>query len=116
MDRIRTERRVDQLRRRREQIAMTLRHLGRERAELERNTEWVSRDAYERRARFLSGICSWYVTEIGQIDQALTRPEGGSYGLCTACDELIEEPRSNTAPESKFCPACGPHKDHEAEL
>jgi RNA polymerase-binding transcription factor DksA len=116
MNRIRTERHVDQLRKRREQIAMTLRHLGRERAELERNTEWVSRDVYERRARFLSGIHSWYVTEIDQIDQALTRPEGSNYGLCTACDEPIEEPRLNAVPESTLCHACAPHKDHEVEL
>jgi RNA polymerase-binding transcription factor DksA len=116
MDRIRTERHVGQLQKRREQIAMTLKHLGKERAEVERNTEWVSRDAYERRARLLSSIRSWYVTEIDQIDRALTGAEASNYGVCAACNQLIEARRLEAAPGSEFCHACQPHKDFETEL
>jgi RNA polymerase-binding transcription factor DksA len=112
----RTERHVDRLRKRREEIALTLRHLGKERAEVERNTEWVSPAAYVKRTHLLSGLCSWYVTEIDQIDKALRRAQKSSYGICVACAELIEEHRLNLAPESEFCNSCQPHKTHEAEL
>jgi RNA polymerase-binding transcription factor DksA len=113
MERIRTDSHVDQLRKRREQIAMTLRHLGRERAELERNT--VSREAYERRVRFLSSIRNWYVTDIEQIDKALKSADAGNLGLCAGCDELIEAHGLGRA-ESEFCYACQPYKHHQAEL
>jgi hypothetical protein len=113
MERTRTESHGDQLRKRREQIAMTLRHLGKERAELERNT--VSREAYERRVRFLSSIRNWYVTEIDQIDKALRGAKGSNLGFCAGCDELIEAHGLDPA-ESGFCYACLPHKDHHAEL
>lgn len=109
MERIRTASHVDRLRKRREQIAMTLGHLGKERAELERNIG--SREAYERRARFLSSIRSWYVSEIGQIDEALRGAEASNLGVCAGCDELIE-----ARAESEFCYACEPYKDHQAEL
>jgi RNA polymerase-binding transcription factor DksA len=116
MDRIRTERHVGQLQKRREQIAMTLKHLGKERAEVERNTEWVSRDAYERRARLLSSMRSWYVSEIDQIDRALRGAEQSNYRLCVACNQLIEARHIEAAPESEFCHACQPCKDLETEL
>lgn len=116
MDMIRAVRHVDQLRKRREQIAMTLRHLGKERAEVERNTEWVSQAAYEKRARLLSRVRSWYVTEIEQIDKALKRVKKRNYGVCLACDGLIEERRLEVAPESEFCNACQARKGLEVEL
>jgi RNA polymerase-binding transcription factor DksA len=116
MERIRTERHVDQLIKRRDEIAMTLRHLGKERAEVERNTEWVSRDAYERRTRFLSSIRSWYVSEIDEIQKALTGAETSDHGFCAACGELIEKRLLTVTAGSEFCPACWPCHNHEAEL
>jgi RNA polymerase-binding transcription factor DksA len=108
MDRSRTEQYVDQLRKRREQIAMTLRHLGKERAEVERNTEWVSPDAYERRTRFLSDVRSWYITEIDQIDKALSGADESNYAFCTACDELIACGPLDAPASSEFCHVCQP--------
>jgi RNA polymerase-binding transcription factor DksA len=116
MERIRTERHVDQLIKRRDEIAMTLRHLGKERAEVERNTEWVSRDAYERRARFLSSIRSWYVSEIDEIQKALTGAEASNHGSCAGCGELIEKRLLDGTTGSEFCPACRARQNHEAEL
>ena len=116
MDTIRTERHVDRLRKRREEIAMTLRHLGRERAEVERNTEWISPAAYKERARLLSRVHSWYVSEIDEIDKALTRAQTSNDGLCAACDGLIDERLLNAPPESNFCYACQARQENEAEL
>jgi RNA polymerase-binding transcription factor DksA len=116
METTRTERHMDQLRKRREQIAITLRHLGKEQAELESNTKWVSPAAYEKRVRLLARLRRWYVGEIDQIDRALTRAKGSIYGFCMECNELIEERRLDAAPESEFCHACQSRKDSEAEL
>ena len=116
MDTIRTGRHVDQLRKRREQIAMTLRHLGKERAEVERNTEWVNHAAYEKRTLLLSRVRSWYVTEIEQIDKALKRVKKRNYGVCVACDKNIEERRLEIAPESEFCNACQARNELDVEL
>jgi hypothetical protein len=66
---------VNQLKKRREQVAMTLRHLGKEQAEVERNTEWLSRRAYENRADLLARLLNWYVSEIDEIDKALRRAQ-----------------------------------------
>lgn len=106
MDPIKTGRHVDQLRRRREQIAMTLSHLGREQAEVERNTDWLDQAAYQSRVHLLSRLTDWYVTEINQIDKALKRAERRDYGLCAACHRPIEERRLDAAPESEFCGPC----------
>jgi RNA polymerase-binding transcription factor DksA len=116
METIRAERHVDQLRRRREQIAMTLRHLGKERAEVEGNTEWVNRAAYEKRARLLSRVRGWYVTEIEQIDKALTRVKKRNYGVCAACNGIIEERLLEIAPESEFCNPCQVGKNLDTEF
>lgn len=106
MDTIKTGRHVDQLKKRREQIAVTLRHLGREQEEVERNTDWLDQAAYESRVHLLGCLTKWYVAEIGHIDQALTRAEQRDYGLCAACHRPIEERRLDAAPEAEFCGAC----------
>ncbi len=116
MDIIGTEQHADELRKRRENIAMTLRHLSKERAELDHNTEWVSQDAYAKRAQLLSHVQSWYAAEIGQIDEALTQGRVNDYGLCVACGALIEQNCPQTPNESEFCSACQLYEDHEREL
>jgi RNA polymerase-binding transcription factor DksA len=95
---------------------MTLRHIGKERDEVERNTEWMSKAAYEKRARLLARLRRWYVGKITQIDQVLTRPKKNNYGLCLICDELIEAPALDTAPESALCAKCKSRTDYQAEL
>jgi RNA polymerase-binding transcription factor DksA len=102
---------LEELRRRRQQIALTLRHLGKERAEVERNTEWIDRNAYRRRAQLLSHVQSWYVEEIKQIDRALTRSASDD-GSCVACDQPIDQQHLKSVPG--FCSGC--EVSQEAEL
>jgi RNA polymerase-binding transcription factor DksA len=116
MNSTKTQGHVDQLHKRREEIAMTLRHLGKERDEVERNTEWISPSAYKKRAQLLSHVHSWYMSEIDEIDKALRGATRRGYGLCLVCQRPIEQHRLAAAPDSKFCGACETRKDHEAEL
>jgi RNA polymerase-binding transcription factor DksA len=111
-----TQQRVDQLRKRREQIDQTLRHIGKEHAEVERNTEWISREAYERRAKLLSRVRSWYVAEINEIDAALKRAGARRYGICAGCGQRIEEQRLDNAPAIEYCGSCERRRDHGAAL
>ena len=106
MDTIRTGRLIDQLRKRREQVATTLRHLRKEHAEVDLNTDWLDQAAYESRVRLLDRLNDWYIAEINQIDKALERADKNKYGLCTACHQPIEEGRLAAAPETEFCGAC----------
>jgi DnaK suppressor protein len=96
----------DQLRKRREQIALTLRHLEKEHAEVERNTDWLDQRAYESRVRLLDRLTDWYLTEINQIDAALRRAEKDDYGFCIACHRAIESARLEAVPETELCAAC----------
>jgi RNA polymerase-binding transcription factor DksA len=116
MDTLRATRYIDQLRKRREEIAMTLRHLGKEQAEVESNTEWVNQAAYDKRVHLLARLFRWYAMEIDQIDKALARVKKNNYGRCVVCDELIEERQLDAAPASEFCRACRPSKNSRAEL
>ena len=75
MDTIRTGRLIDQLRKRREQVATTLRHLRKEHAEVDLNTDWLDQAAYESRVRLLDRLNDWYIAEIDQIDKALERAD-----------------------------------------
>jgi RNA polymerase-binding transcription factor DksA len=114
MDTMKPQWPLEELRRRRQQITMTLRHLGKERAEVERNTEWVNRNAYERRAQLLSHVHSWYVEEIVRIDEALTRSVTHDCRICVACDERLDEQRLESVKTPGFCSGCEVPK--EAEL
>jgi RNA polymerase-binding transcription factor DksA len=106
MDTIKIGRHVDQLRNRRDQVVMTLRHLEKEHTEVERNTDWLDQAAYESRVRFLDRVTSWYIAELDQIDKALARAESKNYGQCAACHQPVEDQRLDAAPESEFCSAC----------
>jgi RNA polymerase-binding transcription factor DksA len=104
-------RHLDKLIRRRNQILMTLQHLANEQKQVEQNTDWLDRAAYESRANLLDRLSDWYATEIGQIDRAMERIESNRYGLCGACHEAIAEALLETAPESEFCGACQELRD-----
>jgi DnaK suppressor protein len=43
---------------------------------------------------------------LGQIHEALTRIESGSYGRCEECNEMIAKPRLQALPYTKHCIAC----------
>jgi hypothetical protein len=60
----------DKLRLRAIEVERTIRHLEKERQEVEENTEWINRAAYESRARLLDSLTSMYRYEMSEIEQA----------------------------------------------
>jgi RNA polymerase-binding transcription factor DksA len=96
----------DKLRERRREIELTLRHLERERREVDQNTEWVDEAAYQNRVMLLNRLTTWYREEIGQIEKALGRAKESRYGLCLACHEPIDADRLESFPDSELCSDC----------
>jgi DnaK suppressor protein len=97
---------IDQLNKRREHVLMTLGHLEKERKEVEENTDWLDRSAYESRITLLDQLNEYYITEINEIDRALERLNKNTYGLCLACHNVIQAQRLELFPEAAFCAAC----------
>jgi len=106
MDEIKAGRHFDKLRKRREQVAMTLQHIAHEQRLVEQNTDWLDQAAHESRVNLLDRLSGWYCTEMSNIDRALLRIAANTYGLCIGCHTLIEAQRLETAPEAEFCAAC----------
>jgi RNA polymerase-binding transcription factor DksA len=96
----------DKLRLRASEVERTIRHLEKERQEVEENTEWADRAAYESRVNLLEGLITLYRNETEQIEKAHNRVEERSYGLCLACHEPIEADRLEIYPAAQFCFDC----------
>lgn len=108
---IRTGKHYDQLNKRRQQVALTLEHIDKERNEAEENTDWLDRAAYETRIALLNQLTEWYIHEIAAIDKALDRIKNNSYGLCLACHNPVETVRLDCFPEAAFCSGCQEIRD-----
>ena len=80
-------------------------------SEVEENTEWVDRAAYESRANLLDGLITLYRNEMEQIEKAHSRVEERSYGLCLACHEPIEAHRLEVYPAAQFCFDCQDYRE-----
>ncbi len=93
------------------EVERTIRHLEKERREVEENTEWVDRAAYEGRVSLLDGLATLYRNEMEQIKKAHTRVEERSYGLCLACHEPIEADRLEIYPAAQFCFECQDYRE-----
>jgi DnaK suppressor protein len=106
MDAVQTEQSFDRLTTRREHLLMTLRHLQREYEQVEQNTEWLDQAAYAHRTALLNRLNDWYLAEIKQVDLALERIRGGTYGVCAACRDAIDGARLESAPAAEFCAPC----------
>jgi DnaK suppressor protein len=106
MENIRFGRHVDKLQKRRDEIAATLRYVGKEQKQVEENTEWLDQAAFESRVDLLGRLNEWYLTEMDQIDQALDRIKRDTYGLCRACHKRIDSARLEIHPEAEFCFEC----------
>jgi DnaK suppressor protein len=106
VDPIRTARQIENLTKRRQQVAMSLRHVEKERNEAEENTDWLDRAAYDTRIALLDRLSEWYTREIDEIDRALARVQQSKYGICLACHNPIEAQRLEFFPEAAFCAAC----------
>ena len=105
----------DRLRHRQEEVATTLRHLDTERREVEENTEWVDRAAYETRVDLLDHLTTWYQEEISQIEKALERLDFRLYSLCLGCHEPIGTER-NAHSGAEFCFECQESRDQLGSL
>jgi RNA polymerase-binding transcription factor len=101
----------DKLRLRAIEVERTIRHLEKERQEVEENTEWVDRAAYESRVSLLEGLTTLYRDEMEQIEKAHSRVEERSYGLCLACHEPIEADRLEIYPAAQFCFDCQNYRE-----
>ena len=55
---------LDKLRLRGIEVERTIRHLEKERHEIEENTEWINRAAYESRINLLDGLTALYRYEM----------------------------------------------------
>jgi RNA polymerase-binding transcription factor DksA len=102
---------VDKLRQRRKEVEMTLRHLERQRREVEENTEWLDPVAYQNRVGLLARVTNWYRKERAQIDRSLHRVTEDRYGLCLGCHEPIEADRLDVYPEAEFCFDCEEYQE-----
>src|SRR5215468_3209133 len=101
----------DKLRLRASEVERTIRHLEKERQEVEENTEWADRAAYESRVNLLDGLITLYHHEMDQIEKAHSRVEERSYGLCLACHEPIEADRLEIYPAAQFCFDCQDYRE-----
>ena len=115
MDEIRVGRHVDQLRKRREQIVMTLQHIGREQEQVEQNTDWLDQAAYQSRVNLLDRLNGWYREEMQQIDMALDRIQNQQYGSCLACHAPMDVERLESVPQAEFCSSCLEVREHLEE-
>jgi RNA polymerase-binding transcription factor DksA len=106
MDAISAAKHYDQLRKRREQVSITLQHIEKEQEEAEQNTDWLDQAAYESRIGLLDCLSRWYIEEMAEIDGALDRIAQNQYGTCQACHNLIGTERLESFPQAVFCSAC----------
>lgn len=49
--------------------------------------------------------------QLRRVHAALSRMEGGDYGLCTACEEEIALPRLQADPATGLCIACASRQE-----
>lgn len=101
----------DKLRLRGIEVERTIKHLEKERREVEENTEWIDRAAYESRVSLLDGLTTLYRDEMEQIEKAHNRVEERSYGLCLACHEPIDAERLEIYPAAQFCFDCQDYRE-----
>jgi hypothetical protein len=61
----------EKLRRRKQEIERTLLYIEKQRREIEDNTEWLNRAAYENRASLINELSCWYRIEMQEVENAL---------------------------------------------
>ncbi len=56
---------------------------------------------------FTEGVlANQQMTELKEIESALSRIKVGTYGICEMCDEPIAVPRLKAKPFARFCTSC----------
>ena len=64
------------------------------------------------RAQVNTALLTHHQNALRAIERALTRLDIGTYGVCTACGETIDERRLEVRPDSERCGPC--QEAHEA--
>ena len=105
----------ERLRKRRDEIMMTLEHVRKEQRTVDDNKDWIDHAAYASRVDLLDNLIDWYRIETARIDEALIRISQGKYGVCMACHGAIEARRLETVPEAIFCADCQSMREELAE-
>ncbi|KQY75805.1 molecular chaperone DnaK [Microbacterium sp. Root1433D1] len=54
----------------------------------------------------LTGLAEAAASELHQVDDALTRVEGGTYGVCANCGRPIPAGRLEARPFAEYCVSC----------
>ena len=71
-----------------------------------RSPDWVDQASDEGAARLLADLTERERVEVAEIDAALARIEGGTYGVCLSCGGPVERKRLRAIPEARLCLAC----------
>lgn len=96
----------EQLLKRRERIAMTIRNL--ESQETGHDGHYLLNESYAwlLRETAFAELDVWYRKEINEVEQALERMEDENFGTCQGCNREIESHRLEHFPETEFCRSC----------
>ena len=73
-------------------------------------------DSESRSARIIARQAVAERQELAEIEAALDRLEGGSYGRCEQCGRQIGTALLSARPQARYCGACGPHRRQARRL
>jgi DnaK suppressor protein len=96
----------DKLRKRREQIDLTLDYLKNERRTVEENIHFMDRAAFQSRMNLFALLTESFYGEIEEIQHAFDRLRNGTYGLCVRCHGAVEFEQLELCPATQFCFDC----------
>lgn len=72
----------------------------------EPSKDWADRASERQGDEVLEALGTHDMSELRQIDAAISRIQAGTYGLCVECGELISLARLDALPATPFCAAC----------
>ncbi|MFN0062500.1 MAG: TraR/DksA family transcriptional regulator [Myxococcaceae bacterium] len=68
--------------------------------------DWPDRALVEENATLLQRLTAAEERELAEIDAALSRLEGGTFGRCERCLGAIGRQRLRAMPEARYCITC----------
>jgi|GEM_PF-5143695 len=95
-----------QLIKRRDEMALTLRHVELQKSDIEAKEASMDREARASRLTLLRDLSQWYAQEIKQVDQALRRVGQVNFAVCSGCGALLTSERHATHSAGKLCVQC----------
>jgi RNA polymerase-binding transcription factor DksA len=91
---------------RRDKIKLTLQNLELQKLNLHRSTLGHNERTELSRTSMLEALDDWYHKELNEINDALTRAEKRSFGICLGCNSEIDPSWLEIFPETEFCRTC----------